>query len=51
MPAVTDDGIYPSFVRDQMIIDAGWDNWFGYDLIATDVDSDAFLRGFYKAHV
>ncbi len=50
IPPITDDAIYPEFNRGKKRIFAGWDNWFGYDLIATDPDSDLFLRAFYEKH-
>lgn len=51
VPAVTDDNaIYPDFVRGRKRILAGWDIWFGYDLLAEDEESDAFLKGFCARH-
>ena len=50
IPPITDDAIYPDFVRGRKRILAGWDNWFGYDFLANDPESDAFLRSFYDKH-
>lgn len=46
----SDDAIYPDFVRDNQRILSGWDNWFGFDLLADDVQTDAFLREFHAKH-
>ena len=50
VPPITDDAVYPSFVRWGMRIHSGWDNWIGYDLLASNEKTDAFLRAFYAKH-
>lgn len=50
VPPVTDDAIFPDFVRWGMRIYSGWDNWMGYDLLAANAKSDVFLRHFYAKH-
>ena len=50
VPAITDEAIYPDFVRWGLRIHSGWDNWVGYDLLAANAKSDAFLRRFYAKH-
>jgi len=50
VPAITDDAVYPAFVRCSMRIHSGWDNWIGYDLVAANPKTDAFLRSFYAKH-
>lgn len=47
---VTDEAIYPSFVRGKKKILAGYDNWIGYDLLATNPETDEFLRKFHARH-
>lgn len=49
-PPILDEGIYPSFRRWEKRILAGWDNWFGYYLLADNAESDVFLRAFYAKH-
>jgi len=51
VPPITDEAIYPDFIRGKKRIHAGWDNWVGYDLLANDPESDQFLRAFYERHV
>lgn len=48
--AVTDDAVYPDFVRGQKIIHASWDNWTGFDFLAGNAETDAFLHAFYLRH-
>ena len=50
IPPIADDAIYPDFIRGRKRILAGWDNWFGYDFLAKDPETDAFLREFYTNH-
>jgi hypothetical protein len=50
IPAITDEAIFPDYVRFGLRIQAGWDNWMGYDLLAANERSDAFLRRFYAKH-
>ena len=48
---VTDEGIYPDFVRGKTRILCGYDNWSGSYFLADDPESDKFLRDFYTRHV
>ena len=48
--AVTDEAVYPDFVRGTKVIHSGWDNCFGYDFLAANEESDEFLRTFYERH-
>lgn len=50
LPAITDEAIYPDFVRFGLRIHSGWDNCSGYDLLAANAASDRFLRRFYEKH-
>lgn len=50
IPAIADAAIYPDFIRGRLRIHSGWDNWLGYDLLAADPESDAFLRRFHARH-
>ena len=50
IPPIADEAIYPDFIRGRKRIMSGWDNWFGYDFLANDAESDAFLRRFYAKH-
>jgi len=50
IPPITDEAIFPDYVRFGLRIHAGWDNWMGYDLLAANEASDAFLRRFYLKH-
>lgn len=50
LPPIADDAIYPDFIRGSKRILAGWDSWSGYDFLADDPESDAFLRTFYEKH-
>lgn len=50
IPAITDEAIYPSFVKDKLQIEAGWDNWFGYDWFSSNESTDEFLSSFYEKH-
>ena len=50
VPPITDEAVYPDFVRPGMRIHTGWDNRMGYDLFASNSKSDAFLRRFYAKH-
>ena len=47
---VTDDAIFPDYVRSGLRILAGWDNWLSFHLLAANEQSDAFLRRFYLKH-
>lgn len=50
IPPITDDAVYPDFIRGKLRIYAGYDNWFGYDLLASNAPTDAFLQRFYERH-
>ena len=50
IPPITDEAIFPDFVRFGLRIQAGWDSWMGYDLLAANERSDVFLRRFYAKH-
>ena len=50
MPAITDQAIHPDFVRGKEIIKAGWDHWYGYELLADNKETDIFLKGFHARH-
>ena len=50
IPPIADEGIYPDFIRGRLRIHAGYDNWVGYDLLASNADADAFLRRFFQRH-
>jgi hypothetical protein len=50
IPPITDDAIYPDFIRGAKRILAGWDNWFGYDFLADNAETDIFLRRFFEKH-
>jgi hypothetical protein len=45
-----DSHIYRDFLRKNLRILSGYDNWIGYDFLAADAESDAFLRCFYARH-
>ena len=42
-----DEGISPSFLRSELEISAGWDNWSGSYLLANSDAGDAILRRLY----
>ncbi|KQV49021.1 hypothetical protein ASC93_13195 [Massilia sp. Root335] len=42
-----DEGVNPSFVRAELEITAGWDNWSGSYLLANSDAGDAVLRSLY----
>ncbi|MFH2043868.1 MAG: hypothetical protein ABIK92_01835 [Pseudomonadota bacterium] len=50
IPPVTDQAIHPSYYRGKMIILSGWDNWFGYDWLADNEETDSFLKVFIEKH-
>lgn len=50
MPALYDEGIYPDYVRGDLVILSGWDNWYGYDWLADNAETDEFLLTFYQTH-
>jgi hypothetical protein len=50
IPPITDEAIYPSYYRGNRKIEAGWDNWFGYDWFASTPETDEFLLSFYEKH-
>ncbi|MBB1387775.1 hypothetical protein H5119_20065 [Pseudoalteromonas sp. SG45-5] len=39
-----DEGIFPSFIKDDIKIDAGWDNWSGCYLLSTSKQGDELLK-------
>ncbi|MCS0628852.1 hypothetical protein NX786_05855 [Telluria mixta] len=42
-----DEGVCPSFLRAELEISAGWDNWSGSYLLANSDAGDAILRRLY----
>ena len=50
VPPITDEAIFPDYVRFGLRIHAGWDNWTGYHLLAANERSSAFLQRFYLKH-
>jgi hypothetical protein len=50
VPGILDDAIFPSFIRGSVRIEAGWDNWSDFYLLASDERSIAFLRRFVNKH-
>ena len=50
IPPITDEAIFPDYRRWGLRINAGWDNWMGYDLLAANERSDTFLRRFFLRH-
>lgn len=38
-----DQTLFPSFTRDTLTLEAGWDIWSGYYLMASNDQGDAFL--------
>lgn len=50
VPPITDEAIYPDFIRWGLRLHSGWDACVGYDLLAANAKSDAFLRRFYVRH-
>lgn len=50
IPAITDEAVYPDLIRGIEVIRAGWNNWFGYDFLAGDEESEVFLKMFYRRH-
>lgn len=45
-PAVfgMDEGVSPNFVRGEIVLAAGWDNWSGQYLLSNSNEGDAILR-------
>ena len=50
VPPITDEAVHPRFHRGKLVIESGWDNWFGYDWFADNDATDNFLRIFYEKH-
>lgn len=50
VPPITDEAVHPRFHRGKLVIESGWDNWFGYDWFATNEETDIFLSNFYDRH-
>ncbi|GJJ05240.1 hypothetical protein RugamoR64_57780 [Duganella rhizosphaerae] len=49
-PAVlgVDEGISPNFVRGEIVLAAGWDNWSGQYLLSNSKDGDEILRQIFS---
>jgi hypothetical protein len=50
IPPITDEAIHPNFVRFNLKICAGWDNWSCYYFFADNPQTDSFLLKFYNKH-
>ena len=50
IPPITDEAIHPNYIRGNLKISAGWDNWYGYDWFAANDITDQFLTDFYHKH-
>lgn len=50
VPPITDEAVHPRFHRGKLVIESGWDNWFGYDWFADNKETDDFLKKFYYKH-
>ena len=46
----TDDAIHPYYIKGELKIAAGYDNWFGYDWFSYNVQTDQFVKNFYEKH-
>ena len=46
-----DEVIAPDFVRDNIRLLAGWDNWSGYYLLSENAAGDDFLSVYAKDYV
>ena len=46
-----DEGILPSFIKESLIISAGWDNWSGCYLLLESKESDVTLRVIYEKFI
>ena len=49
--AITDEAVYPDYIRGRLRIEAGWDNWSGYDFLSVNSDTDNFLERFIEKHL
>ena len=49
-PAVlgVDEGTSPNFVRGEIVLAAGWDNWSGQYLLSNSKDGDEILRQIFS---
>ena len=43
-----DEGIMPSFVKGDITIDAGWDNWSGNYLLSESFEGDELLKVIFE---
>ena len=43
-----DEGISPNFVRSEIVLAAGWDNWSGQYLLSNSKDGDEILRQIFS---
>jgi hypothetical protein len=48
---ITDEAIFPSYVRWGLKICSGWDNWVGYDFLSANDQTDKFLEQFVARHI
>lgn len=39
-----DGGVWPNFVRSEIVLAAGWDNWSGQYLLSNSKEGDEILR-------
>jgi hypothetical protein len=44
------EAVHPDFVRGSLLIRSGFIDLSGYELVAANASSDAFLRQFYAKH-
>jgi hypothetical protein len=51
IPPITDEAIYPSYIRWGLKIMSGWDNWVGYDFLSANAKTDHFLEQFIGKHI
>jgi len=51
VPPITDEAIYPSYVRWHLKIYSGWDNWVGFDFLSANEYTDEFLEQFSARHL
>lgn len=50
IPPVTDESIYPDYIKEGVKIYSGWDNWTEYYWSADNEEADRFLKKFYDKH-
>lgn len=46
IPPITDEAIFPDYIRWGLRIRSGWDNWVGFDFLAANNATDTFLIAF-----